>query len=53
MAEAKSFAVAMMETFKKPGQNTQEFLAEFKQLTPEDKAWYRAELIKTGYTFSA
>jgi hypothetical protein len=45
-----SFAAAMLDYFgKKQGESSLEFMAEMKALTPEDKAWFRANLPSVGY----
>lgn len=44
----KSFAAAMSETFRLPGQQLRSFAQELKSLSPADKAWYYAELTKAG-----
>lgn len=46
---AKSFIATMTECFKKPGQSASEFMKEIKELTLEDRVWYRRELEKAGY----
>ena len=33
----------------KPNQNLTEFMGEIKQLTPEDKAYFKREFAKVGY----
>lgn len=54
MAETKkrmTFTQAMMEVFgkKSPTQTTMELVAEFKALTEQDRAWFKAELASLGY----
>lgn len=48
-----TFLGALMHAFKKPGQTTADFAQEVKALTDEDKAYFRAELIKAGYKLRA
>ncbi len=33
----------------KPGQSMTEFMGEVKELTPEDREYFRRELAKVGY----
>lgn len=49
----KSFATAMMEYFGKlPGQGTADFVQELKKLDERDRAMFRAELERVGYTLT-
>lgn len=50
---SKGFVMTMKETFSKSGQTAMEFLGEMKKLTQEDKAWYHAELMKSGIECNA
>lgn len=46
----KSFTAAMLDYFgKKPNQSNSQFLAEIKELSPEDRAWFEANLPSVGY----
>jgi hypothetical protein len=45
----KGFMITMREVFSRPGAGMKDFMEEMKALTPEDKAWYHAELVKAGY----
>ena len=52
MPQFNSFSGAMLAFFgKKSGQTTAEFSAELKTLSPEDRAFFTAELAKADYTF--
>lgn len=43
---------ALLDYFgKKPGQSNTEFLEELRDLTSEDKAYFRVELERVGYKF--
>jgi hypothetical protein len=53
MEKAMSFMLAMMDYFKKPGQTTAEFAAEYRKLDDADKAEFRALLETVGYKISA
>jgi hypothetical protein len=44
-----SFTKAIVEYFgKKPGQSTGEFMQEIKNLTPEDRLYFKQEFAKVG-----
>jgi len=34
----------------KPGQTMTEFMAEIRELTQEDRDWFKREFVKVGYT---
>jgi len=54
MKQDTTFAGAMMDFFgRKEGQSLQAFATEIRELSAEEKAWFRAELEKLGYTFKA
>jgi hypothetical protein len=45
-----TFAAAMKDYFGyQPGKTATDFMQEIKALTPEDKAWFRANLPSVGY----
>ena len=44
-----SFTKAIIETFpKRPGQTMADYMAEIKALTPQDRAYFKAEFAKIG-----
>lgn len=46
----KSFSAAMNAAFgKKPGQSLQEFMAELKELTADDRAYFTTHLATAGF----
>lgn len=48
--KAMTYAQAMRDFFYREGKDTlQSFMAELKQLTPEDKEFFRKELERIGY----
>lgn len=51
MAAKKLSLVAALKDYfgMKPDQNAMGFMQEIKALTPEDKAWFRANLPSVGY----
>jgi hypothetical protein len=45
-----SFTKAIVEYFgKRPTQSTGEFMQEIKALSPQDRAWFKAEFAKMGW----
>ena len=48
----KGFEIQMKEIFQRPGQEFSKFMDEMKALSLEDKKWYHAELLKSGYECS-
>lgn len=48
-----SFPSAMRDFFDNVQTNAAQFMAELKQLTDEDKAFFRRELERVGYRFTA
>ena len=48
MAEKIKLYAQLMKDFRLPGEALQAFAAQIRALTPEDKAWFRAEYAKAG-----
>lgn len=48
--ELSSFPAAMMDYFGRNGKSYQDFANELKALTDADRAEFKAELKKLGYT---
>jgi len=54
MKHDTTFVGAMLDFFgRKESQSLQDFAAEIRALSAEEKAWFRAELERFGYTFRA